>query len=184
MLQARDATEAANRALQRANVELARIATTDPMTGVANRRHFEQVANAARERAQRYHEPLSLLLFDVDFFKAVNDRHGRQTGDRVLIELTRRLEGALRSVDVLARWGGEEFVIIMSHCGAAQALLLPEKLRALVAEHPFAGVGTVTASFGFAEFHAGESLDQWFKRVDLAIYRAKSDGRNTVRLAA
>jgi diguanylate cyclase (GGDEF)-like protein/PAS domain S-box-containing protein len=179
---AKDATEAANQALQSANAELSRIATTDPLTGIWNRRHFEQVAAAEREQALRYMQPLSMLLFDIDHFKQVNDRFGHQTGDQVLIALTRLVGQALRATDVLARWGGEEFVVVMPHCTEPEAMQLAEKLRVLVAAHPFPQVGAVTVSLGVAQFETDETLDDWFKRVDQALYDAKSGGRNTVRI--
>jgi diguanylate cyclase (GGDEF)-like protein/PAS domain S-box-containing protein len=179
---AKDATEAANQALQSANAELSRMATTDPLTGVWNRRHFEEVAAAAREQALRYKQPLSMLLFDIDHFKQVNDRFGHQTGDQVLIEMTRLVGQALRATDVLARWGGEEFVVVMPHCTEPEAMQLAEKLRVLVAAHPFPQLGAITVSLSVAQFQADETLDDWFKRVDQALYEAKAGGRNTVRL--
>lgn len=182
--QAKDGAEAANRALQRSNAELTRIATTDPLTGVWNRRHFEQVAAAESRQARRYQQPVSMVLFDIDHFKSVNDRHGHPAGDRVLIELSRLIQHALRQTDVLARWGGEEFVVIMSHCSGQQALQLAEKLRALVAAHRFPELGAVTASFGVAELGRHETLDAWFQRLDQALYAAKASGRNAVRLAS
>ncbi|ACB33332.1 diguanylate cyclase [Leptothrix cholodnii SP-6] len=164
--------------------ELSRIAITDALTGVWNRRHFEQTIGAERAKAQRHHTPLSLLLFDVDHFKALNDQFGHQAGDQVLTELARLVGRSLRDGDVLARWGGEEFAVILHHCPAADALRLAEKLRGLVAGHAFDRVGTVTASFGVAELQPDETLDAWFRRVDLALYAAKSGGRNAVRLGA
>ena len=103
--QAREAAETANRALQSANGELQRLATTDRLTGTWNRAYFDEVAAQETAREARYGEPLSLLLFDVDHFKAINDTHGHLVGDQVLIELTRRVRDQLRAIDVLARWG-------------------------------------------------------------------------------
>lgn len=181
--QAKDATEAANQALQHANMKLARLATTDTLTGVWNRRHFEEIADTERTRALRYKQALSLLILDVDHFKRINDRHGHPTGDQVLIGLTSLISGALRQTDVLARWGGEEFVVIMPHCVASEAVLLAEKLCTLTATHVFPDVGKVTASFGAAELKLDEPIEAWFKRVDLALYTAKTSGRNRVCLA-
>ncbi|NCC41809.1 MAG: diguanylate cyclase, partial [Gammaproteobacteria bacterium] len=143
-----DLTEQANRALQAANEELQRLAITDTLTGVWNRRHFEQVVAAEIQRAGRYGESLSLLLFDIDHFKAINDNHGHLVGDQVLIGLSQRVRDHLRGVDILARWGGEEFVVLLPHCDGAQARYLAEKLRALIAAEPFPGAGRVTSSFG------------------------------------
>jgi len=182
--QAWEAAEAAKRALQSANGELHRLATTDRLTGIWNRAYFEEVAAKETERAARYGEPLSLLLFDIDHFKAINDTHGHLIGDQVLIELTRRVGEHLRANDVLARWGGEEFVIMLPHCAAAEALRVAEKLRALVQAQPFALVGQVTASFGVADFRPTDNLDTWLKRADDALYAAKAGGRNQVCLGA
>ena len=182
--QSRDEANAASQALQAANAELVRIAITDPLTGVWNRRHFVQVATAEREKCLRYQQPLSMLLLDIDHFKHINDGFGHPTGDRVLVDLSQRLVRVLRKGDVLARWGGEEFVVILPHCAVGAAMALAEKLRALVAAEDFAEVGRVTVSLGVAEFCRDESLEDWFKRVDLALYAAKSGGRNAVRLAS
>jgi diguanylate cyclase (GGDEF)-like protein len=180
---AKQAAEAARQALQAANVELQRLATTDHLTGAWNRTHLEQTLGAEMGRAERYRQPLSLSMFDIDHFKAINDTHGHLVGDEVLIELTRRIRAQLRTVDVLARWGGEEFVLLLPHCGAAEALRVAEKLRALVAEPPFPQAGQVTASFGLAQWQLHEPLDTWLKRADDALYAAKAAGRNRVRLA-
>lgn len=170
--------------LASANAELKRLAITDSLTGISNRRHFEAEAMQEMVRAQRYAQPLSLLLIDIDHFKAINDRYGHPTGDRILVELSRRIGSRLRSLDRLARWGGEEFVVLMPYCDAAAAILIAESLRKLCAEQPFPEVGTVTASFGVAELKPGEKTEEWFKRVDVALYDAKSSGRDAVRLAA
>ncbi|WP_170164757.1 sensor domain-containing diguanylate cyclase [Thiocapsa rosea] len=183
LVQARDAAETANRALRKANAELQRVAVTDRLTGIRNRAYFEEAVAAQIARAARYDVPVSLLLLDLDCFKAINDTHGHLVGDRVLIELTRLIGGHLREVDVLARWGGEEFVILMPHCGAREAVHAAEKLRSLVADRVFPEVGTVTVSVGVAEYRLHESDDAWIKRADDALYAAKAGGRNRVCLA-
>ena len=179
----KQAAEEARRALQAANAELQRLATTDRLTGAWNRTHLEETLDAEMHRAERYRQPLSLLIFDIDHFKAINDTHGHLVGDEVLIELTRRIHAHLRTVDVLARWGGEEFVLLLPHCGTAEAQQVAEKLRALVADPPFPVAGQVTASFGLAQWQPQEPLDTWLKRADDALYAAKAAGRNRVRLA-
>jgi len=126
---------------------------------------------------------LSLLIVDVDHFKVINDTYGHLVGDEVLIELTRRLRAHLRTVDVLARWGGEEFVLLLPHCAASVAMRVAEKLRVLVVEQPFPQAGSVTASFGLAQWQPHEPLDIWLKRADDALYAAKASGRNRVCLA-
>lgn len=183
LLRAKEQAETANRALQSVNAELTRLATTDALTGVWNRRHFEQVVDAEIARSMRYFEPLSLLLIDIDHFKSINDRYGHQTGDEVLIEVTRLLQQNIRAMDVLARWGGEEFVLMLPHCGAAEALHLAEKLRLILMGKSFLDVGALTASFGVAELRHEETLETWLKRADEALYAAKRDGRNLVRLS-
>ncbi len=177
---AREVAEQANQALQTANAELQRLATTDRLTGAWNRHYFEEAVTAEIERAARYGEPVSLLLFDVDLFKGINDAHGHLVGDQVLVELTRRIQAHLRALDVLARWGGEEFVVLLPHTGGDAAVTLAEKLRQRVADGPFPTVGQVTASFGVAAFQPQETAARWLKRVDDALYAAKAGGRNQV----
>jgi diguanylate cyclase (GGDEF)-like protein/PAS domain S-box-containing protein len=182
--QARDEADSAYRALQEANAELTRLATTDALTGAWNRRHCEHLLRREMAAAARYGGPLSLLLFDIDHFKDINDAHGHQIGDQVLVELVRRVGEHVRITDLVGRWGGEEFVVIVPRCGIDEAQPLAEKLRDLIAATPFPGVGSVTISIGAAELGVGETLDDLFRRVDTALYAAKASGRNTVRLAA
>ena len=120
------------------------------------------------------------ILFDIDHFKAINDQFGHLVGDQVIIEITNRVGRNLRMVDMLARWGGEEFAVILPNCRLSDAALLAEKLRALIADEAFAHVGRVTSSFGVAEWALKESLDQWIKHADNALYAAKAAGRNSV----
>lgn len=180
LLEARDAAETANRALQMANAELKQLAVMDRLTGIWNRAYFEDAMVAETARVARYGEPLSLVLVDIDHFKSINDTHGHLVGDQVLVRLTQRFCEHLRGVDVLARWGGEEFVILMPHCTASQAWHAAEKLRILVAGAPFPKVGLVTASFGVAELEPNETGASLLKRADDALYAAKVGGRNRV----
>lgn len=166
--------------LRAANAELHRLATTDALTGAWNRRHFEQAVEVEIAQARRYGKPLSIVLFDIDHFKSINDRYGHHTGDRVLVALIQLVRRNLRNTDVLVRWGGEEFVVMMPHCGLTEAAGQAENLRALVAAWPFPVVGTVTASFGVGELKPYETLEASFQRVDQAMYTAKSAGRNRV----
>jgi diguanylate cyclase (GGDEF)-like protein/PAS domain S-box-containing protein len=169
-----------NAELRHANAELERLATTDTLTGVWNRRYLAQILASEVGGAKRYDEPLALIMFDIDHFKRINDRHGHLTGDRILRELTQRVRSNLRAADVLARWGGEEFLILVPHCTVQDAAKLAEKLRILVESEPFSGVGQVTCSFGVAGLQPDEPQDAWLKRVDDALYAAKSAGRNRV----
>ncbi len=160
--------------------QLQQLATTDGLTGVANRRHLESQIRQAVVRADRYGEPLSLILLDVDHFKTINDGHGHQTGDQVLIAFCRRIRQQLRCSDVFGRWGGEEFLILLPQGSVSSATALAEKLRQLIAASPFPRVGRVTASFGVAARIPHEPDDAWFQRVDSHLYAAKSAGRNRV----
>jgi diguanylate cyclase (GGDEF)-like protein/PAS domain S-box-containing protein len=163
---------------------LSRLAVTDPLTGVWNRRQGEELFAADMYDARRYGLAMSLLMLDIDHFKDINDTQGHQAGDRVLVELCRRLNAHLRVSDVLARWGGEEFVILMRHSTLAEAVPLAEKLRALIADTSFAEVGTVTISIGAAELQPDDDFSIWMDRADRAMYEAKAAGRNAVRAKA
>ena len=145
--QARDAAEAANRALQAANQELKLLATTDPLTGLWNRRQVDEQVQHGLDHANRYDEELAIILLDIDHFKAINDSFGHPIGDRVLVELAQRVRAQLRKSDGLGRWGGEEFLVLMPHTSGEDARRLAEKLRRIVAETPIEDVGIVTASF-------------------------------------
>ncbi|MBE2260039.1 MAG: diguanylate cyclase [Rhodobacteraceae bacterium] len=178
-----DSLQQANRELQRTVVELEQVASTDKLTGAWNRRRLEECVRSELGRFERYQHPLSLLILDIDFFKAINDRHGHGTGDQVLQSLTRRLQGGLRATDALARWGGEEFVVLCPDTNRATAATLAERLREQIAQASFADVDRLTISIGVAECRAGETWDEWFQRADEALYRAKAAGRNQVQLA-
>ena len=159
-------------------------ATTDPLTGVSNRLKFNQALATEMLRSMRYETPLSLLLYDVDNFKAVNDSYGHQIGDRVLIQLSQFVPGLLRNTDLLARWGGEEFVILAPGSSAEMAYQAAEKLRKAIEQIRFDAIGTVTCSFGVAQYVYGDTAESLISRADDALYRAKLNGRNRVELAS
>ncbi len=161
--------------------ELTRLAGTDALTGVWNRRHGGSLLAAELAQARVHGLPLSALMVDIDHFKPINDIHGHQTGDRVLAEIARRMLEAVRGTDVVARWGGEEFVIMLRDCGLDEAMAIAEKIRAQIANTPVRHVGTVSVSIGAAELRPGEDLDPWLARADAALYDAKRSGRNVVR---
>ncbi len=123
-------------------------------------------------------------MFDVDRFKQINDTYGHQAGDRVLVALARTASGRLRGADVLARWGGEEFIILAPETDGAMALQVAEKLRSAIAQTPFDETGSVTCSFGLAQYASGESAEALIARADRALYGAKLKGRNRVEFAA
>lgn len=160
--------------------ELTRLAATDPLTGVWNRHRGRERLLVASAEANREQEPLSVLMVDIDSFKAINDTFGHQAGDQVLIEAARRLSAAVRSTDTVARWGGEEFVIVLRDCLLEDAVARAEKLRRQIADASFPDVGTVTVSVGAAQLTPDEDLPSWLGRADKALYQAKRAGRNTV----
>ena len=161
--------------------ELRRLAVYDPVTGVWNRRHGEELIAADLEQARDSGQRLTLLMLDIDHFKAVNDTHGHQAGDRVLADICRRILDTVNTTDVVARWGGEEFVVMLRKCGIDDALSVADKLRRGIADYPFGTVGSITASIGAAELAAGDDLASWLARADVALYQAKRSGRNSVR---
>lgn len=184
--------ERANRSLQRANRALARRSLVDPLTGVANRRHLEEVLDAEWRRAIRARRPLSLLLVDVDHFKAYNDSAGHLAGDRCLREVARVLgEVMRRSGELVARYGGEEFAVVLPDSDGAGAVLVAAALRARLAAreiaHPASALGPwVTVSIGVATHipRHGEEPSLLIARADRALYRAKELGRDRVVEAA
>lgn len=168
------------RELEQVHQKLARLAVTDRLTGTLNRLGLETAFQEAVARAQADAQPLSVILSDLDEFKAVNDRHGHLVGDLVLQEFAALLAATLPKGDILARWGGEEFLMICPATGLQQATDLAERLRLRVAGHGFSTVGHKTSSFGVASLQEGESVTTLVKRADEALYRAKREGRNRV----
>lgn len=163
-----------------------RDASTDPLTGLANRRLARRRLEAERARAARYGEPLSVLMLDLDNFKRVNDRWGHPSGDRVLRATARALHDELRGADLACRYGGEEFLAILPAAGAVQAMEAAERIRAHVGRLSIAlpgGAMAITASIGAATWTPGEGTDALIARADAALYRAKSDGRDRCVLA-
>ncbi len=162
---------------------LERISERDKLTGLYNRHKLESILSHERERNIRYATNLSLIILDVDHFKRVNDTHGHQVGDRVLQQFAHILQKNVRIVDVVGRWGGEEFIVICPESRLAAAQAVANKLCKMVREFPFDTVGSKTASFGLASIRQGESIDSLIARADRALYRAKTSGRNRVELS-
>ncbi len=169
--------------LREAQDQLEQLAATDQMTGILNRRRTEGELVREIERAARTQSELSLILFDIDHFKAVNDDFGHQEGDRVLQAVCHRVTEEIRSIDVFGRWGGEEFLLIMPETALDGATNLAERIRVAISNDVFAGDRKITASFGVAAYRRGESKEWFLRRVDRAMYRAKDEGRNCVRTA-
>ena len=167
----------------RAEQRLHLLATRDSLTGLFNRRHFHALADHVVARSRRADAPVSLVIADVDHFKHINDAHGHDAGDRVLVHIGELLKRACRDQDVLARWGGEEFLILLPDTDAAGGTAAAERMRQ-VAESSvvrYAGADIRFAiSLGSTTLHAGELLSDAVARADRAMYRSKSEGRNRV----
>ena len=159
------------------------ISTTDALTGVANRRHGEELLEKEIKRARRYRVPLALLSFDIDRFKAVNDTYGYPVGDVALRTVADTTRAVLRASDILVRSGGEEFHIIAPHTSAIDGLKMAEKVRVAIEQAEIPGCDHVTVSLGVAQLGEQESGDSLTQRTDAALARAKRAGRNCVELA-
>jgi diguanylate cyclase (GGDEF)-like protein/PAS domain S-box-containing protein len=166
--------------LKQSNDLLKSQARIDFLTGVYNRLMFDKLLHAEMQRVRRYDGLISLIMFDLDHFKKINDTLGHNTGDHVLKTVADLVAGRIRSHDVLCRWGGEEFMVLAPKNDAAQAAQLAEILRGLIEGHDFGDGLQVTASFGVTSHICGESVEVFVNRVDTALYQAKNDGRNRV----
>lgn len=160
--------------------QVEKLSITDSLTGLDNRLRLDDVLSDEFSRMTRYALNLSLILCDIDFFKMVNDNYGHLVGDQVLISIAKILRLYCRDVDVIGRWGGEEFLIICRETDIDGAMVVAEKLRSLIADHVFPQVGHKTASFGVTLVMPKESVEDALQRADQALYRAKEAGRNRV----
>jgi diguanylate cyclase (GGDEF)-like protein/hemerythrin-like metal-binding protein len=161
-------------------IELEKLSATDRLTGAWNRSHFDKTIAVELTRSVRYHQPVALVLLDIDHFKQVNDMHGHAVGDEVLRELVKVVQSSIRTSDMLFRWGGEEFVILAPSTSYRSATKLAETLRAKLEQHKIKTAGNITISLGVAEHVSSESEISWFGRADAALYAAKNSGRNRV----
>ena len=150
----------------------------DPLTNVYNKRSFQKLMEYEINKTERYNRNFSLILFDIDFFKKINDKYGHQVGDYILIELTQLINGSIRNSDILCRIGGEEFAIISSETNLEQAYSLSEKIRKTVENYKFKTAGKVTISLGIAQYSKGMSKYELYNNADKALYVAKQNGRN------
>ena len=172
---------ARNRDLARANKKILDLTRKDPLTNLANRRHFAERAEELLSLAKRNDEPVSLLMTDIDHFKRVNDQFGHDAGDRVLKGYADLMQANTRQEDLVARFGGEEFLILLPFTDTGHALELAERIRTRLEQSDFLENGyTVTASFGLAEYGSAENIEATIKRADTALYEAKNTGRNKI----
>jgi diguanylate cyclase (GGDEF)-like protein/PAS domain S-box-containing protein len=165
-----------------AEEELKRLARTDKLTGAFNRTKFKEIIEREIERVKRYNQPLSLIIFDIDHFKRVNDKYGHIAGDHVLKTIADIVIENIRKIDYLVRWGGEEFMILSSETRLNKAYALAERIKEVIEGHSFENVGKVTLSLGVTEFKEGDTEDSFIRRADDAMYEAKNKGRNRVEV--
>ncbi|WP_022849636.1 PAS domain S-box protein [Limisalsivibrio acetivorans] len=163
-----------------AKKEIETISVTDRLTGIFNRVKLDDVIQSEHERFLRYKEPYSVILFDIDHFKRVNDTYGHLVGDYVLKELSDLAGDTVRKTDILGRWGGEEFMVVCPSTEEEGAATLAEHMRKAIEEHSFDEVGNITSSFGAACITDYDNHDALLKGVDDALYEAKRGGRNRV----
>jgi len=162
------------------------MATTDFLTGLYTRRHILGIAEYEKMRRRRSHRPLSLIIGDIDNFKTVNDRYGHEIGDRTLTMVSQRIRNVLREQDSIARWGGEEFLILLPDTGIGVAATVAERIRETVAASPVRQGDdsfAVTITLGVGECREDENVDPCIARADQALYRGKKAGKNCVKSA-
>lgn len=165
--------------------QLAHLSQTDELTGVSNRLFFNKVLSQELTRFRRYQTPMCLLMLDVDYFKTINDENGHDVGDAVLQELAKLIQSGLRSSDLLCRYGGEEFVIMLLETNMDDAKEITDRLHEMVASYEFSAIPDLhlTCSFGLTCFQSNDTENSVLKRADQALYEAKNAGRNQVKFA-
>ncbi|MFJ3482178.1 diguanylate cyclase [Pseudomonas sp. NPDC090202] len=172
-----------NRVIRRFQLRIETQAMLDSLTGLPNRRGFDQTAMDAIAEARREHKALSAMLLDLDHFKRLNDTHGHLAGDQVLSGFAEDVRRCLRESDIICRWGGEEFIILLKDTNSKGARRVAEKIRLLAEQHTYVFTGSalqVTVSLGLTELHPDDTLLSLIARADHALYRAKQSGRNRV----
>jgi len=173
--------EAKNKLLEEKIREIERLANIDSLTNIANRKKFEEALNSEISRANRYEHPLSFVIFDIDHFKLVNDLFGHKIGDQVLQGIASLVNDNIRDIDVFARWGGEEFVLILPCITIEEALNFSERLRLLINKTELSKGVYITCSFGVSEYHHTDTVEDLFHRADQALYGVKNNGRDGVQ---
>jgi len=172
--------EEKDKALKSQNKLLEQLSVTDHLTAIYNRVKLDEALENEITRAKRYPSTFGVIMLDIDLFKQVNDMHGHQVGDDVLIEMANILKSYSREVDIIGRWGGEEFLVISPRADRDGLIQLAEKLRQAIESHEFSTIKSKTASFGLTTYHGGDSSHTIIARADKALYMAKDNGRNRV----
>jgi len=160
--------------------KLKSLATTDSLTGICNRYKMNQILDDEIMRQNRYYNSFALLMLDIDYFKIVNDTYGHDVGDYVLQEMSKIILKSIRKSDEFARWGGEEFMVILPQTSTKNAIEFSKKLNILIASHRFKYISNITVSIGLFTFIKNDTKVKLLKRVDEALYEAKNSGRNKV----
>jgi diguanylate cyclase (GGDEF)-like protein len=160
--------------------DLTLIASTDSLTKVYNRSKYSEIAEREIERAKRFNLSLSIIMFDIDAFKRINDTYGHLTGDQVLKTLVTLVQEEIRKIDILIRWGGDEFICILPETNFEGAARLGERIRLLIAGYKFVNIGKVTLSMGISQVNEGDTEHTLLKRADEEMYKAKMNGGNQI----
>lgn len=160
--------------------ELETLSITDPLTSIYNRRKFNEMLTMEIERSKRYQNSLSIIMCDIDHFKKINDTFGHDVGDKAIRKFSKQIHENIRETDMFARWGGEEFMILMPNVSAKNAHSVAEKLRIIIEKTEVETAGSFTASFGVTDLMFDDTAETFIKRADQTLYKAKRGGRNRV----
>lgn len=161
--------------------KLHHLSITDELTGAYNRRYMKERIEEEIRRGETTEIRFTIIMLDIDNFKNVNDNHGHGAGDSVLELFTQGIKKEIRKADILARWGGEEFMVLLYNTSIQNTANLAELMRIRLSQIEILNVGSVTASFGIAQYHVGDTIDTLVKRADEMMYQAKKEGKNCVR---
>jgi len=160
--------------------KLKKLATTDALTKINNRYKTNLEIDKQFSRSQRFNEGFSILMIDIDYFKKINDTYGHDIGDNVLKNISSLISNEIREIDCFGRWGGEEFLILLSHQKLDEAIMVATKIRKIIANYKFEKICSVTVSIGVSEYSKNDTKEALLKRADDAMYQAKEDGRNKI----
>jgi diguanylate cyclase (GGDEF)-like protein len=162
------------------SIELTRVSSTDPLTGIYNRSKFNDELNYWVEYSHRYGSPVSVLIFDIDNFKNINDEYGHLSGDKILQEIVSTVKNTIRKSDVFSRWGGDEFLILLPNTEIDQASEMAERMRSNIQKIKSGEIENITCSFGLVYLKENENAEDVLKKADKLLYDAKGSGKNTV----